>query len=328
MDSQLQLKGGSELKSQRLLLIGFVSLIAVFAISMVLHTQAGIVSPTSEGNIDASVEYVMETSYPKVGATFPVLAVKTPVVTSESVAEIGKCLGFTGEAGPAGVGMIGMLSEDGTENLLVYEKSGTVFYSMPDKINPVATSQPDLPSDDEAIKIAQDFLTERNLLPSDAKLEEVVADKQIESEKSTGTVLEEYDIVLQVIASGREINGIPIVGPGNKLSVYVGEKGEVVGLIKAWKIVEISKETVNIKTAETAFNEMTKGDAIFVTTDTDTINKVNIKDVYVAYWMAPATEEQDSALPVYVFEGESVHEDSQIAPFTAYVPATFDVTAF
>jgi hypothetical protein len=44
--------------------------------------------------------------------------------------------------------------------------------------------------------------------------------------------------------------------------------------------------------------------------------------------MEPATEEQDSSMPVYVFEGEAVHEDSETTPFTAYVSATLDATAF
>ncbi|MDI3485171.1 MAG: hypothetical protein PWQ51_511 [Methanolobus sp.] len=319
---------GKELKNHKLLLIGFVSLIAVFALSMFLQMPSGIMSQASEGSIDESVEYVIETSLPNVDNIYPVLDVENPVVTSESVTEIGKQFGFTSQAGPAGEGMMGILSEDGTEHLLVYEKSGTLFYSKPEKINPVVSSQPDLPSTEEAITIAQNFLEENDLLPSDAKLDKVVADTQTESDKNTGKVLDEYETVLQVMASGREIGGVPIVGPGNKLSVYVGEKGEVVGLIKAWKDVEISQKMVDIKTPDVAYDEMTEGGALFVTTDADTISKVNIKDVYIAYWMEPATEEQDSAMPVYVFEGEAVHEDSETTPFTAYVSATLDATAF
>jgi hypothetical protein len=292
------------LKNQKLLLTGFVyltavSLIVIFAISLFLQSQA--------------VEYVMETSFPEVDSTFPILIVKDSTVTPESVTEIGKSLGFTGEAGPAGEGMIGMLSEDETKHLLAYENSGTVFYSVLEKMHPVVTSQPDLPSDDDAVKIAQSFLAERNLLPPDAKLDKVVADKQ-----------NGYNTVLQVVASGRYINGIPIVGPGNKLSVYVGEKGEVVGFLKAWKDVEISKKAVNIKTAETAFDDMKKGNVIFATPDVDNIDIVNIKDVYIAYWVESETQEQDSALPVYVFKGEYVYDNSQIFPFTAYVQATVD----
>lgn len=314
------------MKNQKLLLIGFASLIAVFAIGVFLHAQAGVVPQYNEGNIGPSVEYVMETSFPKADSAFPVLTVNGPDVTSKSVTEIGTGLGFAGEAGPAGEGMIGMLNEDETEHLLVYEKSGGMFYSVLDKMNPVVTSQPDLPSDEEAVQIAQSFLAERNLLPPDAKLDKVVADTQIEAEKSTGKVLEEYRTVLQVMSSGRSVNGIPIVGPGNKLSVYVGEKGEVVGFLKVWRDVEVSKDTVNIKTAENAFEDMRKRNALFVTTDANTINKVNIKNVYIAYWMEPATEGQDSALPVYVFEGDSVNDHSQVSPFTAYVQATVDGT--
>lgn len=314
--------------NKKLLLTGFVSLVAIFSISMFLHTQASIMSQVTEGSIDQSAEFVMETSLPKVDNIFPVLDVENPVVTSESVTEVGKQLGFTNQAGPTGEGMIGILSEDGTEHLLVYEKSGTLFYSKPDKINPVVSSQPDLPSNEEAITIAQNFLEENDLLPSDAKLDKVVADTQTESDKNTGKVLEEYETVLQVMASGREIGGVPIVGPGNKLSVYVGEKGEVVGLIKAWKYVEISQKMVDIKTPDVAYDEMTEGDALFVTTDADTIDKVNIKNAYIAYWMEPAIEEQNSAMPVYVFEGVAIHEDSEITPFTAYISATIDATSF
>ncbi|MHC1757090.1 MAG: hypothetical protein AB9861_16945 [Methanosarcina sp.] len=316
------------MKNKMLVLAGIVSILTIFGISMALHTQAGTVFPTSEANIDSSVEFTLETSFPELESTFPVLETKSPVVSSEYVEEIGQRYGFTGEAGPAGTGKIGMLSEDGTEHLIVYEKSGAIFYSVPEKMSPVVSSQPDLPSDAEAIKIAESFLAEMNLLPSDAKLDKVVADKQLESEKSTGKVLKEYDTVLQVIASAREINGIPIVGPGNKIKVYVGEKGEVVGLFKAWKDVETSKEKVNIKTAETAYTELQNGKAMFLTANLDTIDKVSIKNIYLAYWMEPAGEEQDSALPVYVFEGEAIDSESQAVPFTAYVPATFDGTAF
>lgn len=310
------------MKKQILCLLGMVAILAIFAISLQTLDQTNVNFPAQEGNNNPSTKFMLETSFPKLDNTLPALVIKTPTVTSEYVENIGDKFGFTGKAGSAGTRKIGMLNEDETGQLLVYEESGAIWYALLSKIGPVVSSQPNLPSDNEAIKIAENFLLEKDLLPADAKFDKVLADKQLKLEKGTDDIIEEYTVTLQAISSTRQINDIPIVGPGNELKVYIGENGEVVGLFYAWRDIELSKDVVSIKTAETAYNELTAGKSMFITPNLDQANKVNVKNIYLAYWINPANKRQEYALPVYVFEGEVLNSEFEKVPFKGYVPAT------
>ncbi len=311
------------MKKQIISLLAIVAVFAIFAVSMPLSSQTGFNLPVQEGISDNSATFVLETPFPEMEDTFPALIIKTPVITPEYVEDIGKRFGFTCEAGSAGPRKIGMADETG--HLMVYEDSGAIWYSIPSKINPVVDSQPNLPSEDMAKKIAEKYLSEKGLLPAGAKLDGVVADKQLTREKGTGKILEEYNVTLQVYSSTRKINGVPVVGPGNKLKVYIGDNGEVVGLLKAWKDVEPYMD-IRIEAPTTAYNELTAGNGIYITPRMDQVDKVNIKNISLAYWMDPADQTQEYVLPVFVFEGEALDSKLGNVPFKGYVPATLSDT--
>jgi hypothetical protein len=243
-----------------------------------------------------------------------VYKVKKPVVNAESVRNSGAKLGFTG-----GTGLIdrdtkySMLNEktDMVEQYCIWVNSGAVEYKIvsPDKLSP--GEPPALPSKEDAVKIATDFLTQTGLMPDTAFGSESVTygvksggtyNVAKKSTKGSGPVeiISSYDTHL-LVSFSRQINGIPVADSGgNKLGVRIGDKGEVTSVLKVWREVEPYQE-YPVKSAEQAYNELVagKGSGNIPTGCAE----VTIDHVSLAYWMETLDISQEYVPPVYEFTG-------------------------
>lgn len=115
---------------------------------------------------------------------------------------------------------------------------------------------PELPTTDEAQKIADMFLTENKLLPnhpSELKLvhigglrtTSVIGSPNGLFGQQSGPVIDK----LITLTYGRQLNGYPLIGPGSKIILDIGEKGEVLSLTRHWN--ELSEKVTPISPTET-----------------------------------------------------------------------------
>jgi hypothetical protein len=279
--------------------------------------------------------------------TMIVYKVENPVVTTDSVREIGRKLGFEGSAGYIdGDTKIAMLDEGAEEvrQLSVWVNSGAVEYAIvyPDKLYP--PEPPNLPSEEEAGQIAIDFLAQSGLLPPDSTvgggyeievvtggtyaIEEEAPQEGVEEEmpeegveeggETEPEVVEEY-VTHLLVRFHRQIDGFPVTGPGNQLGVRIGDGGEVITILKVWREVTPYNEVV-IKTPEQAYQELKSGAGSYdAPLDCE---KVVVEQVYLAYWMEPLDEHQEYVVPVYEFKGKCLNKDGEyLEDFTGWCEA-------
>jgi hypothetical protein len=256
-----------------------------------------------------------------------VYRVENPAVTTESVNEIGKKLGFEGGANYIDEKIkIAMLDEGAEEvrQLSVWVNSGAVEYAIvyPDKLYPL--EPPNLPSEEEARQIATDLLAQSGLLPADAAIgngleAEVLAGGTYGvREKINKEVAEEGEEIKQegdeeyvthlLVRFHRQIDGFPVTGSGNKFGVRIGDEGEVVAILKVWREITPYNEVV-INTPQQAYQELISGTgSYYAPLDCE---KVVVEQVYLAYWMEPLDQHQEYVVPVYEFKGKCLNKDGE-----------------
>lgn len=184
---------------------------------------------------------------------------------------------------------------------------GSITYHDFSKLWTLPKTTLNLPEKGEAIDIATDYLTKKTLLPEDAKIKMVVSDQLSRKDTSTGEIIEKIDTNLQVIF-GRELIGVPVIGPGSKLKVYIGDGGEAIGVHKVWRKLGASG-TTEIKSSKSAFEELKQGNWGSLPPGYDT---VTINEVYLAHYEEGPGVKQDYLEPVWVFEGHASKGDKSI----------------
>lgn len=200
-------------------------------------------------------------------------------------------------------------------HLLIDCKSGGISYTDVSrwmKGNDKDTHS-NLPSEDKAISIAKEFVLNKGLMPEDAVLRSV-SHPGVVAINATGDVIGTGFADVYILFS-REINGIPVVGPGSKLEVEIGGDGDVINLFKIWRECTPYKE-LSIITPNEAYEKLKKK-GVYTSIKGETT--ANINKVYLAYFMRDATMEQAYILPVYVFEGD-VKGENKSEKFMEYIP--------
>jgi hypothetical protein len=105
---------------------------------------------------------------------------------------------------------------------------------------------PRLPDRQEALKVAEEFLSNNALLPRNRNELNLVhfgglrSSSVIDGKKASPVI----DKIV-TLSYGRTVDNAPVIGPGSKIVVNLGEKGEVMGLIRRWReLVAGSKKKV------------------------------------------------------------------------------------
>jgi len=246
-----------------------------------------------------------------------VYKVKSPEITTENVVALAEALGL-GSGVTENDGKF--IVRNGSLELEVLKASGRVAYADLSRIyGDISSSPPNLPSEESAIESARKFLSDKGLMPSDAKFSKVVTDfaEIARKDQNTGEVsIEKIDLVMQVMFS-REIDGFPVVGAGSKLKTYIGDNGDVVGVYKCWRELEPYEQRAILTSAQ-AFERLKEKGIHGVRAITG--EKVTVKEVYLAYYAQPAVDNQEYFQPVFVFEVDTGRGEL----IKQYIPALQD----
>jgi len=259
-------------------------------------------------------EYLLDAAYPAVPDYVPIYRIKRTDVTYEKAAQLALSMGVKGDkqdSGRPGVIQITDNSKNPPESIDIYTTSGAFRYSIPSKEGRSVSYQPLLPSYDEAKKIADTYLEERNLFRDDFIFEKVkVGDSQEEWRAGDTKPLAHYDINLYVIYQ-RVINGIPAT---ESITVIIGENGEVVGLTyKAKAIEEKPFRNVKIITPEEAYNQLVEGN-VLIKPLPGVDSTIRIRNVSLYYYMKAEVYDQEFVLPIYIFSsGDTPYDSGSIA---------------
>jgi hypothetical protein len=95
---------------------------------------------------------------------------------------------------------------------------------------------PQLPTSEQSVALAQTFLRQNDIAPLDGSQLKLVhlgglRSSAVVDGKRAGPVINE----LVTVNFGRVVDGIPVIGPGSKIVVKIGDKGEVMGMIRRWR---------------------------------------------------------------------------------------------
>jgi hypothetical protein len=204
-------------------------------------------------------------------------------------------------------------SEDGTIYAIL-ANSGFVEYHNSNRahsINPIDVPG-NLPSDDDAVKIATRFLKDRDLLPEGAEY------INTSHGKIFGTAENGTDIVLWEdvqVWYGHKLNGKTV--EGTQLMLAIGADGIPIEFFTNWRDYQPYNE-LSVKTPEQSFEELkVKG----VPVGMNTQEKISITDLYLAYHTKAGADREEYLEPVWVFKGNVLVDGKAVDSVQAYIPA-------
>jgi len=267
---------------------------------------------TTDSNIAAgrvSHNLIMTAATAKPVETILVYKTLPPVVNNESTLALAKKFNVTGTLREGAV----VQSKDLRFGVEVSKNSGSVIYSDQDRPNEAMDSPEKLPSDEEAVKIATQFLKDRELLPEGAYFSGTEREYARSTDKS-GKEMLHYGVI--IVWYGRHLNGLNV--EGTKISLDIEGGGDVGDYYSNWRNYEQYKE-YPIISPDDAFNQLKEKGVGVGMNDKDAM--VSIDDVYLAYHSKAGAYKEDYLEPVWMFKGD-VHVDGKaVMPVQAYVPA-------
>lgn len=205
-------------------------------------------------------------------------------------------------------------SVDGTFQAILHN-SGFIEYhnsNRADTVNPLDVPG-NLPSDDEAVKIANKFLNDRDLLPDGAVFKRTDHGKIYHLGKNGDDTVTWEDIEVWY---GRNLNGYPV--EGTQLMLAIGGRGDPIDFFTNWRNYELYQE-LPVKDPGQAFEELkTKGVAVGVMDKPDT---VSINKMYLAYHTKAGAETEEYLEPVWVFKGSVPVNGNSVMPVEEFIPA-------
>jgi hypothetical protein len=161
----------------------------------------------------------------------------------------------------------------------------------------------DLPTDEEAIHMAYDFLTSRDLLPEDAVFHKTYT--MCETTRSSDGVVTKTPIAIFVSYS-RVIDSYPVVGLGDFIDVHISRIhqniNEVVTCQKYWRMIEYADD-IEIISAEEAYQKLLREETIEEMPFPSKMEIFTINEVFLGYYSNVPSDHQEYYWPVWVFRG-------------------------
>ena len=277
--------------------------------------------PVTQGT--SSESFKLNTTFQAVNNTYPVYRIVVPEINDAYTKEFSKKFNMAGTEKLSddewGELVLTDSSKNPYERLTFFKQSGGVIWEIPDKKYVTTQTQQNLPSEAEAIKLANSFLTSKGLLTPDVKVQNVIVSQKqgtwMGGEDKPSTSI---DTILDVRYS-RTLNSLPINGQG--MAVNIGKNGEIVGYFNNIRIIDpIPYRNVHIITPAQAFDKLKSNDNQMIHFQTN-FNEITIDNVSLGYYSEPIVYEQKYFIPVYLFSGVALGEDGKQNPYQQFVDA-------
>jgi hypothetical protein len=258
----------------------------------------------------AQVELSLETSLPVAPPRLMTYRVNYPTIDQAYLNHLAHKLGVESPMGHSDNSIMGSMGELGLE---VYVETGAFWYR--DGARLWSEDAPKAPLDPaQGQRLAQALLDSWELLPTGAAYEGVGwSERTIYDAASGASATERMDLHINYRMT---VGGKPVVGPGGKIKVYLGDGYRVAGLYWAgFKAQE--HRALPILPAETALHLLADEG---IATTVKGARSASVTQVDLVYYAGPGTVAQAYLEPIYRFRG-SVAGPEETRGFTQYVPA-------
>lgn len=205
-------------------------------------------------------------------------------------------------------------TEDLVYSIEIAAVSGRVIYNVANRPNKILDTPEKLPTDDEAVRIATQFLKENNLFPEGAAFSNIDRQYERSADKNGKETLHAGSI--QVWFS-RKLNNLDV--KGTQLYMEIGGNGDLLDYYSSWRDYTPIKE-YPLKTPETAFEDL-KQEGLRASRENPSIS---ITDVTLAYRTKAGAYEEEYLEPIWVFTGTASYDNAPSEPVSRYIPALTD----
>lgn len=165
-----------------------------------------------------------------------------------------------------------------------------------------------LPSEEEAVKIANSCITSNNYLPNDSYLNKVTTQFITSVNKSSeDTITEKKFPAFIEVEYCRAIDGYPVSGAGDSITVCIGEHNEVIYLFKTWRELERVGD-VSIIDANSAIEKLKQYETVEKRVGSEEL-PAEINEIELGYYSEATGIEQAYYKPVWIFKGKDKSGD-------------------
>jgi hypothetical protein len=206
---------------------------------------------------------------------------------------------------------LSLQTEDLKYSVEIAADSGRVIYNVADRPNDALDSPDKLPSDEEAVRIATQFLKENNLYPEGAFLRKIEHEYARSTDKNGKEILHNGRIVVWF---GRTLNNLDV--KGTQLDVEICGNCDVTEYFANWREYTPTKE-YPLKSPEMAFEEL-KQEGIRTSMSNPSIS---INNVTLAYRTKAGAFKEEYLEPVWIFSGVASSDNASPESVSKYIPA-------
>ena len=218
-----------------------------------------------------------------------------------------------------GDAVVSVTSKDRRYFTMLYKNGGQSYWDSDRSDTPNGLDLiENLPSDEDAEKIATAFLKERDLLPDGAVFGSSEHNKAYLLNHSGGPPTVDWEDIL--LGYNRELNGMKV--EGTQFMVEVGAHGDIISFFTNWKYYE-PVGNYSIKSGETAFEEL-KQKRVTTGSITNKPDTISIDTMYLAYHTQAVAYKEYYLEPVWVFKGRALVNGTTVDSVNEYIPALTD----
>jgi hypothetical protein len=193
----------------------------------------------------------------------------------------------------------------GSREVIIYRRSGGLRFRDLARWQADHGGSVDL-GDDDAVRIAQDFVASNELAPADEVAVAKVTRLRVGLADREGTTAQERVIDVGVVLR-RVIDGLPADGPGGHIMVYLGAEGEVTGVDRIWRpIAGVHSEVHSLHQREWLDERIGRH------LGADRTARLDVQEIRLGYFENGWNSAQEFLQPAYVVLGTLRSPDERL----------------
>ncbi len=258
--------------------------------------------------------FVMQAAIANHAGQLPAFRQVPPDLSPAKLQGLTRAFGMTGTPGPRVGGQLGL--EQGGKMLRVHSDTGAVMFMDTTKMGTPTPKA--LPTAAAGGASADKFARDNALLPPEASQASVETVNMLTANKRGGTPTS-TPVEMQVNYHFA-LNGKPVMGPGAKVCVFLGQNSEVIGFNKYWRNVTQGRQ-VTTRNGSSAFSALQTSPRFMQRAGPTAVRQVRITKMTACYWADDIGRGATEVSPAYVFEGTYQTSDGNVIPFMQVIPA-------